>query len=193
MPRHHENARIRTTWLRERSEHKAPKELQNEHGVLRTRPTLSSAAGWRCPTGGLGQGSPNKERSPGGWGRLTTTLLNPSPPRSVHPLPPALGGGLGDPRSPWSDLSDAGPRSPDQTAAENSLAPTSRSSDDRPTCTPHRFRFGASYPHFAIFIRAPAPRRSWDGDWRPQLLPLDSAARQPPRGSLGPRDAGAGL
>lgn len=71
-------------------------------------------------------------------------------------MPPALGGGLGDPRSPWSDLSDAGPRSPDQTAAENSLAPTSKSSDDRPTCTPHRFRFGASYPHFAIFIRAPA-------------------------------------
>lgn len=33
-------------------------------------------------------------------------------------------------------------------------------SDDRPSCSPHRVGFGASYPHFAIFIRAPALGRS---------------------------------
>lgn len=48
-------------------------------------------------------------------------------------------------------------------------------------------------PPLRHFYPRACPRRSWDGDWRPQLLPLDSAARQPPRGSLGPRDAGTGL
>lgn len=71
-----------------------------------------------------------------------------------------LGWVHGDPQTPWSDLLGAGLRSPGQIAAENSPAPTSGSSNDRPTCTPHCFRFGAGYPHFAIFIRAPALGRS---------------------------------
>lgn len=71
-----------------------------------------------------------------------------------------LGGVHGDPRSPRSDLLGAGPRSPGQVAAENSPAPTSGSSNDRPICAPHCFGFGAGYPHFAIFIRAPALGRS---------------------------------
>lgn len=124
--------------------------------------------------GGLGQGAPDKERSAGG-GAGGGTNHHPSqpasPPRSVHPLPPAPGGDVADPRSLWSDLLGAGPRSPDQIADKNSPASTSGGSDDRPTCAPHRVGFGASYPHFAIFIRAPALERSGRGERWPQLLP----------------------
>lgn len=175
MPRHPENARIRTTWLQELSEHTAPLRAAERRAPRPPHwvsPSTAAAVGWGCPTRGWTRTGRPEYRTLSGWrGRLSHHPPQaPSPPHSVHPLPPSLGGALGDPRSPWSDRLGASPRSPGQTAPENRQAPASGGSDGRHTCAPHSFKLRASYPHFAIFIRAPAPGRGGRVSGSPQLL-----------------------
>ena len=209
MPRHPENARIRTTWLRELSDHKEPLRAAQRapsapHWVS---PSTAAAVGRGCPTRGWTRTGRPEYRTLSGWrGRLSHHPPQaPSPPHSVHPLPASLGGALGDPRSPWSDRLGASPRSPGQTAPENRQAPTSGGSDGSHTCAPHSFTLRASYPHFAIFIRAPAPGRGGRVSGSPQLLSSrlsgsPATARQPrptwrrrARIELLPESGGAGL
>lgn len=45
-------------------------------------------------------------------------------------------------------------------------------------------------PPLRHFYPRARPRAQWEGDQWPQLPPRDSAARQRPQGSLGPRDDG---
>lgn len=131
------------------------------------------------------QDAPDSERSAAGGRRPAGTHRPrapqlPSPPRSVHPLPPALGAARGAPRSPRADPVGGGPRSPGRTATENSQEPKSGVSDGRSTCAPHRFGFGGSYSHFAIFIPRARPRAQWAGVRRPHsFLRTQRPASQP--------------
>lgn len=106
---------------------------------------------------GLGQRAPNKERSRGYRGRLTTTLLNPPHLYAlfIHCL--RLSAGPSE-TSGVRSLTYWAPARGRQVKSQTKTTPacTSGGSDDLPTCSPHRVGFGASYPHFAIFIRAPA-------------------------------------
>lgn len=142
--------------------------------------------------GGLGQGAPNKEGSGGSGGRVTTTPLNPPHLYAlfIHCLrlsagPSATRGVRG--LTYWAPVRGRQVKSPTKTTP----ACGSGGSDDRPTCSPHRVGSGASYPHFAIFIRAPALGRSGRASGGRSCFFTAKAARQRPRGSLAPRDAGA--
>lgn len=171
----------------------APRGLQRSGAPPRSQSAPCTAAASRV--GGLGREP--RGTAPRGAGQ-TPPYPPPrlrSPPRSVHPLPPAPGGALGDPRSPWSDLGAAGPRPPGQIAAyprqPDALV---RGLGRRPAhlrapsrqvqrqLAPLRHFYSARPPCGAVGGRAVATR-----------FPPRLAARLQPRGSLGPRDAAARL